>query len=449
MKKTDKTPTNAAELRHRAEERLRETKRASVGKGAASLLAEDAQRLIHELQVHQIELEMQNEELQRTRAEVEAGLALYTDLYDFAPVGYFTLGLGGTIRRANLTGARLLGMERRRLVGHRLGHFLSEADRPTFTAFLQKVFASREKETCEVALRKGKESPASPRGANKQSFGEAGQRMLSIEAVASADGQDCRAVMTDITERKRAEEELKQSRDRLRALAIRLQEVREEERTILSNNIHDDVGANLAGLKMALLRLEGIVSKVRDVEQRNALMEVSQKTKELIDKTTRSTRRIIMEMRPSILDDLGPVAALEWQAEEFKTHTGISCKFHKEQEEVELERHAATALFRIFQEALANVASHSGATEVLIRLWTDGAILILEVKDNGRGITEAQLSGKESLGLMSMRERALVFGGSVQVRGESGKGTTVTLRVPMGMTFSEPSGRPNANGLES
>ena len=112
MKKTQDKQADAAELRRRAEERLKERKKGQVGKGATPLPAEEPQRLIHELQVHQIELEMQNEELQKSRAEVEAGLALYADLYDFAPVGYFTFDRDGTIRRVNLTGARLLGLER-------------------------------------------------------------------------------------------------------------------------------------------------------------------------------------------------------------------------------------------------------------------------------------------------------------------------------------------------
>jgi signal transduction histidine kinase len=187
----------------------------------------------------------------------------------------------------------------------------------------------------------------------------------------------------------------------------------------------------LAGLKIDLMKLEGIVSKVSDVEQRNSLMEVSLQSRELINKTILSARRIMMELRPSVLDDFGLVAALEWQAGEFKTHTSISCQFIAEQRVFDLEKKTATIIFRIFQEALANVARHSGTTEVIIRLSSDKEMLVLEVIDNGRGITEEQLLGKESLVLMGMRERALVLEGNIQVRGESGKGTTVTLRVPM------------------
>lgn len=238
--------------------------------------------------------------------------------------------------------------------------------------------------------------------------------------------------MFDITDRKRSEEEVTRTRDQLRALAVRLQEVREETQTAISQDLHDDVGGNLAGLKMDLMKLERIASKLNDVEQKNAMMEVSLRSRELINKTIQSARRIMMELRPSVLDDFGLVAALEWQVGEFKTHTGISCQLVADQQRVDLEKHAATTIFRIFQETLANVARHSRATGVVVRLLRDQNMLVLEVTDNGRGITEEQRSGKQSMGLMGMRERALALGGSIQIMGESGKGTTVTLRVPMG-----------------
>ena len=159
MKKDKKISTEAAELRRRAEEQLRGSKT----EGARPQTEDETQRLLHELQVHQIELEMQNEELRRARAELEVALEKYTDLYDFAPVGYLTLGPDDEIRQVNLTGARLLGVERSRLVGGRFGVFVGEADRPAFRAFLEKVFESQEKESCEVALLQGESAPPSSR----------------------------------------------------------------------------------------------------------------------------------------------------------------------------------------------------------------------------------------------------------------------------------------------
>ena len=184
MKKDRNTSADAAELRRRAEARLR----AAATKGAPARTEADTQRLVHELQVHQIELEMQNEELRQSRAEVEAGLERYTELYDFAPVGYLTLGRDGAIRQVNLTGARLLGVERARLPGRRFGVLVGEPDRAGFNAFLEKVFASQAKEVCEVALLKEGKGPLN----------------VHITATVSQDGQECRVMMVDITERKQA-----------------------------------------------------------------------------------------------------------------------------------------------------------------------------------------------------------------------------------------------------
>jgi PAS domain-containing protein len=182
MKKDKHTSTEAAELRRRAEARLW----AAATKGAPARTDAEAQRLVHELQVHQIELEMQNEELRQSRAEVEAGLERYTELYDFAPVGYLTLGRDGAIRQVNLTGARLLGVERARLPGRRFGVFVGAPDRAGFKAFLEKVFASQAQEVCEVALLKEGKGPLN----------------VHITATVSQDGQECRVMMESASARK-------------------------------------------------------------------------------------------------------------------------------------------------------------------------------------------------------------------------------------------------------
>ena len=185
MKKDRNASAEAAELRRRAKTRLR----TAAAKGAPARTQADTQRLVHEVQVHQIELEMQNEELRQSRAEAEAGLERYIELYDFAPVGYLTLGRGGTIRQVNLTGARLLGVARARLVGQRFGAFMGEPDRAAFQAFLEKAFARQAQEACEVALLKEGKGPLN----------------VHITATVSQDGQECRVVMVDITERKQIE----------------------------------------------------------------------------------------------------------------------------------------------------------------------------------------------------------------------------------------------------
>ncbi len=185
----DRTPSaDAAELRRRAEALLGEDR----AQGASGRTEGDVQRLVHELQVYQIELEMQNEELRRSRAEVEAGLERYSALYDFAPVGYSTLGRDGAIHQLNLAGAGLLGAERARLSGRRFDIFVAEPDRLAFNLFLEKVFTSRAQAECEVALLKEGGGPLH----------------VHITAAASPDGQHCRVIIADITARKKIEAEL-------------------------------------------------------------------------------------------------------------------------------------------------------------------------------------------------------------------------------------------------
>jgi signal transduction histidine kinase len=136
-------------------------------------------------------------------------------------------------------------------------------------------------------------------------------------------------------------------------------------------------------------------------------------------------------LRPGILDDLGLTAAIEWQAQEFQTRTGVRCEFATELEDFHLDRDRATAVFRIFQETLTNIARHARATQVIVSLIERDGDLILEVRDNGRGVTTREMANPKSLGLLGMRERALVFGGEVRISGLPGAGTSVTARIPL------------------
>jgi len=184
-------PEKSAELRHRAEKRLK----SQTPEMDSPYSPAQTQRLLHELQVHQIELEIQNEELRESRAQVEAGLERYTDLYDFAPIGYLTLSINGVIREINLPGARLLGLERSRLMGSRFRTFVSEDNRSIFDSWLKKVFATQAKQICVVSLVRAGQLPLT----------------VEIEAMLSLDGKEGRAVVMDITTRKALEEQLRQA----------------------------------------------------------------------------------------------------------------------------------------------------------------------------------------------------------------------------------------------
>lgn len=233
-------------------------------------------------------------------------------------------------------------------------------------------------------------------------------------------------VFLDITERKQAEAQLKSSYTQLRNLTARLESVREEERIHIAREIHDELGQALTGVKLELSLLHDQLPAGRPV-----LTDRLESISTLIDSTIHSVRRIATELRPIVLDQLGLIPAIEWQAHEFQARTGIQCTLDIYLRSVSLSHAESTAMFRIFQEILTNVARHAQATAVNIRLQEQAGGLVLEVRDNGRGVTETEQSDPTSLGLVGMRERALLLGGEITLAGRPGIGTTARVWLPL------------------
>jgi signal transduction histidine kinase len=223
----------------------------------------------------------------------------------------------------------------------------------------------------------------------------------------------------------RKSERLRESEDKLRRLAAHLISIREEERAHIAREIHDELGQVLTGLKMEVTWL---AKRLRE----KALVEKTDSMCQLIDSTVQTVRKIATGLRPEMLDDMGLVAAVAWQAKEFQKRTGIRCRINLLPESTKLDIDVSTTMFRIFQEILTNVARHSRATRVDIDLALEGERLQLEVQDNGVGIGDSELHGRKSLGLLGMQERALLFGGEVHVTGSPGQGTTVAVSIPIG-----------------
>lgn len=238
--------------------------------------------------------------------------------------------------------------------------------------------------------------------------------------------QQTEALRLEVKERTRAEAEARRSQEQLRALAAHLESVREDERTQIAREIHDELGQLLTGIKIDLSWMAGRLSGDQDALRTKVRTIVT-----LIDTTIQSVRRIASELRPGLLDDLGLMAAIEWQVQEFQSRTGIPTRLTAEPSEFELDRERSTAIFRILQEALTNVARHAQATGVHIRLKGDVERLIMEVIDNGKGITPQALGDRRALGLLGMRERALLLGGEVAIVGRPGQGTRVTVVMPL------------------
>jgi PAS domain S-box-containing protein len=245
-------------------------------------------------------------------------------------------------------------------------------------------------------------------------------------------------VAEDITDRKEAEDRLKAGSEQLRALSASLQSAREKESTRIARQIHDDMGGILTGLRWELEALSKMIQEPLEADRLKAMREKLATMLGLTDTTINVVRRIASELRPSILDDLGLMEAIEWQAEQFQARTGIECRCACALQNIALGDRRSTAMFRIVQEALTNIIRHAQATRVEISMREEDGTLNLIVTDNGRGITQEEMLSKKSLGLLGMRERAHLVGGQMDIVGRTGTGTTLRVRVLL--AAEEPGG---------
>ena len=249
-------------------------------------------------------------------------------------------------------------------------------------------------------------------------------------------------VIQDITDRKQVEAELRiaheklelrvvertlelnESNEQLRNLAAHLQSVREDERIKIAREIHDDLGQTLAAQKM---ELSWFLDKYGD---HKLIFNKANTMLDNIDLTIQAVKRICTELRPSLLDDFGLAEAMQWQANEFQKRTRIECKVESSPEDFELDKERSTVLFRIFQETLTNVLKHAEATKVIARLTEDNGNILLEVKDNGKGLTNEELSKHQSFGIIGMRERVYPWGGEIKITTYKNRGTTIKVSMP-------------------
>jgi PAS domain S-box-containing protein len=257
-----------------------------------------------------------------------------------------------------------------------------------------------------------------------RSTGESRHILRIASPVLTDDGEVAQVIGygLDISERKRAEEELRDSREQLRMLALEQQTIRESERTRIAREVHDVLGQALTALRMDVSWLE----RSRPESAAERLNDM----KTLIDETIHAVRRISTELRPGVLDDLGLGAAIEWQASEFEKRTRILCRTSIDFPLEDFPTDRATAVFRIFQEILTNIARHADASRVFISLALTEDSVVLRVRDDGRGVKTEDVEASHSLGVLGMRERAAAVGGSVSIRGKVGVGTEVVVTVP-------------------
>jgi PAS domain S-box-containing protein len=466
MLKKAKRGSDRAELRQIAETRLKAQQSKTAAARGGLPTNRDAQKMVHELQVHKIELEMQNAELRRTRRDVEAALEKYTDLYDFAPVGFFSVDEAGVIQDANLTGAGLLGIERGRLINRRLQSFVAADSRVAWMAFLKRVFSSDEKQICEVMLLNSRRDDPFWAG---------------LQATAADENEDglrwCRIALEDIGARKHAEDAqhrieslavtnqnlkseilrrravesalkkseqtqvqlLAQSRHlegQLRSLSHQVLEAQEEERKRISRELHDDIAQTLTAILVHLMVLKPQASASPKALGSKDVMKTVARVEGLVKDSVNIVRRFARALRPALLD-LGLTPALQSLIKDFVERTKLDVELTASAGLEELNGVQRTALYRVVQQALANVAQHAHARRVTVRIARVGESVDAAIHDDGKSfdVKRARSVTRRNarLGLIGMRERVEMLGGVFSVESTAGRGTTVSARVPLGV----------------
>ncbi len=448
-----KARSSSKDLRVRSERRLGKKQ---AGDGEAQI-GHDTQRLFHELQVHQIELELQNEELNHANAAASAALEKYTDLYDFAPVGYFSLDEKGTMVELNMAGAVLLGVERSRLTGRRFQLFVAPRDRPVFQAFVDRIFSGSGRQYCEVELFREAEGPlwaelagvSAPLGngaprlsrivvsdISARRLAEKEHKHIGILAAANRDleseiGLRRESEAALMKSEQRFRKLLQQSRllqARLRAMTHEMLKAQENQRKKISRELHDEVSQILLGINVQLAIF------TRDAAANpKAVKKAIGPVRRMVEKAVRIVHRFARELRPAMLDDLGLIPTLRTYIEDLPKREGIMIRLSADPRVEALNNDGRTVLYRIAQEALTNVVKHARASIVNVSVLKIPKGVSLEVADNGRSFDVNRLATskwRNRLGLTGMRERVEMIGGQFIVTSALGTGTSVRAEIP-------------------
>jgi len=386
--------------------------------GGRRNLDTDARKQLHELQVHQVELEAQNQELRKVRAELHASLTRYTALYEFAPAGHLTLSHDGSILESNRAAAELLGQGKTGLAHRRLGSFVPQTSLPAFNAYLDKVFESSSPQECELELQR-----------------EDGTVLWAqITAARQESTLTCLAVLIDITARRKMDRQLSDSQrltqellQQNRQLTRRMFELLENDRRNIAREIHDELGQWLTAIQAAtgaMIRTEhGLQS-----ETRTSIRAINASTAEMHN----VLRRILLRLRPTLLDTIGLTEGIrELTYHWAERHKQVRCDLAMQGELSGLGDRLNITIFRVVQEALTNVAKHAKAKVVSIRLERSEerhSEVCLEIGDDGGGYDLAAAS--QGMGLLGMRERVIAAGGSFDITSRSGQGVHIRVRLP-------------------
>ncbi|MEI7501345.1 MAG: ATP-binding protein [Bacteroidota bacterium] len=432
-------------LRQKAEDLLK--KKSSVI--VSSLSEVEILKLLYELEIHQIELELSNEELSQSRSAAQEAADKYIELYDFAPVGYFTLSKEGKILGLNLCCSQLLGKERALLINTKVGSFVTDETKQIFNSFLKSVFQGNSPKTCEVYL-SGNSGIAKIVQMTGKLMGNSEQCMIAItdiserksilEKLKRSESQlkeevkqrtlqletANNALKKELNHRKESQKLLKQSLQKYQSLNSYLDRTREDERKSVARIIHDNLGQTLTFLNVELTLLLKILDNTNPL-----ILPRIDSMLQLVNQSIITSTNLITELRPIVLDNLGLLPALQQLFSDFQKNTGIQVVIRIKKDTMPVKGATATAVYQVVSEGLANIRLHSGASDLTVTATADQSAFFLTMFDNGRGITQTELKSTDSFGIIGMKERILGIKGKITIKGEPGKGTTFSLKVPL------------------
>jgi len=379
----------------------------------------EEKRLLHELQVHQVELEMQNEEMRGAQSDLEESRGRYKELYDFAPVGYVTLDKFGMIHEANLTAATLLNVPPAALVGKYIQSFMDRESADAFHLFLRKPLPPGMKEIMECRLVPAEGTPFE----------------ISLNVGGEFDRSDrlvlYRVVLVDVSRLKLMERQARETGDKLRLLASELNLSEERTRKAIAQTLHDEVGQLLA---MARMKLSSALTLPKVTAVENIVDEVL----DMLSLIIKETRSLMVDISPPVLHDFGLAAAIDWMAERMSSKQGMAIETVKSGDFSDLEHDLKIMLYQMTRELLVNIVKHSGGRHVLVTVERDEYTIGITVRDDGKGFDVRETgspAADSGFGLFSIRERLKSYNGSLQIESQKGKGTTASIRLPVGKKF--------------
>jgi len=335
----------------------------------------------------------------------------YRDLYDNAPDMYHSVDKNGIIIECNETEAKMLGYKKEEIIGKPITYFMTEESKKAQAEFFPNI----EKYSFIQVERDFIRKDGSVFTASLNVYVEVDEKGNFVKT---------KTIGRDITYRKQIEEELRKSREALRKLSVYLQNIRENERKEIAKEIHDELGQSLTALKLSL---SWIKKRVED----EFLNKKFDETLTIVNALIKQVQNISNRLRPSLIDYLTLEDAIMWQVKEFERNTSIVCNVDIAEHGIKLSKNVSLTLFRIFQEALTNIARHANATEVDIKMFRSEASILLIIKDNGIGISDEKIKSPESFGLMAMRERAYSINATLDIHRSYEGGTEIIISVPV------------------